>query len=70
MKKLRLINFVPLMITIPSITIGAIAMCHNKVSSSIWIQNIVCLVIAGLISCFAVSNKFIIIRIKTIGFLY
>lgn len=67
MKKLRLINFVPLMITIPSVTIGAIAMYHNKVSSSIWIQNIVCLVIAGLISCFAVSNKFIMIKRRTIG---
>lgn len=50
MKKLKLLNFIPLIITIPSITIGAIAMYQNKISNIIWIQNIACLVIAGLIS--------------------
>lgn len=67
MKKLTLINFISLIITIPSITIGAIAMYHNKISSFIWIQNIACLVIAGLISYFAVSNKFKMISRKTSG---
>lgn len=56
--KLRLTNFIPLIITIPAITIGAIAMYHNKISTFIWAQNIACLVAAGLISYFVVSCKF------------
>lgn len=67
MKKLRLLNFIPLIITIPSITIGAIAMYHNKISIIIWTQNIACLLIAGFISYFAVSNKIKMIRSKTNG---
>jgi cell division protein FtsW (lipid II flippase) len=67
MKKLRLLNFIPLIITIPSITIGAIAMYHNKISIIIWTQNIACFLIAGFISYFAVSNKIKMIRSKTNG---
>lgn len=58
MKKLGLMNFVPLIIPIPSIVLGVIAMYHNRVSVSIWTQNIACLIIAGLISYFVVANKF------------
>ncbi|MDF2557199.1 MAG: cell division protein [Bacillales bacterium] len=67
MKKLRLLNFIPLIITIPAITIGAIAMYHSKISIFIWAQNVACLVITGLISYFVVSNKFKIIRNKFNG---
>lgn len=67
MKKLRLLNFIPLIITIPSITIGAIAMYHNKISIIIWTQNIACLLIAGFISYCAVSNKIKMIRRNTNG---
>jgi cell division protein FtsW (lipid II flippase) len=69
MEKLRLLNFIPLIITIPSIVIGAVVMYHNKISIFIWTQNIACLIITGLISYFAVSNKFKMIRIKTNGIL-
>lgn len=64
MKKLKLINFIPLIISTPSITIGALVMYHNKVSIFIWMQNIACLIIAGLISYFVVTNKFNIRRSK------
>lgn len=56
--KLRLINLIPLIITLPSISIGAVAMYNNKVSTFIWGQNIACFVIAALISYFVISNKF------------
>ena len=67
MKKLRLLNFVSLIIPIPSIAIGAIVMYHNKVSVFIWAQNIACLVITGIISYFIVSNRFKMIKSKTRG---
>jgi len=67
MKKMRLLNFIPLIIPIPSIVIGAIVMYQNKVSFFIWAQNIACLVITGLISYFIVSNKSKTIRNKTNG---
>ncbi len=57
MGDLKLHKFIPVIITMPSITLGAIAMFHNKISALIWTQNIACLVIVGLISYFIVSNK-------------
>lgn len=62
MKKLQWQYFIPLIITMPSIAIGAIAMYHYKIPTFIWAQNIACLVIAGLISFFMISNKFNLIR--------
>jgi cell division protein FtsW (lipid II flippase) len=56
--KLRSANFIPLILATPSITIGAIAMYHNKIPIFIWAQNIACLIVAGLISYFAVWRKF------------
>jgi cell division protein FtsW (lipid II flippase) len=67
LKKLKLMNFFPLIITIPSIAIGALTMSHNKVSIFIWAQNIACLVLLGLISYFVVSNKFNIRTSKFYG---
>lgn len=67
MKKLLLLNFVSLIIPIPSIAIRAIVMYHNKVSVFIWAQNIACLVITGIISYFIVSNRFKMIKSKTRG---
>ncbi len=55
--KLRTANFIPLMLTIPAITIGAIAMYLNEIPTLIWAQNMFFLVIAGLISFFAVLSK-------------
>lgn len=55
--KARTINFIPLLITIPSIVIGAAAMYYNKVPTSIWAQNAAYLVAAGLISYFVALSK-------------
>lgn len=55
--KLKLVNFIPLTIPIPAVTIGVIAMYYNKIPTSIWAQNIFFLVIAGLISTFVTSIK-------------
>lgn len=55
--KIRLSNFTPFIVAVPSITIGAIAMYHNKIPTLVWAQNIACLVIAGLISYFVVSKR-------------
>lgn len=55
--KLRTANFLPLMLTIPAITIGAIAMYLNEIPPLIWAQNIFFLIMAGLISFFVVLSK-------------
>lgn len=57
MKKIKLLNFTPLIITSPSILLGVIAMYYNNVSTSIWIQNSIFFVIAVFISHFIVKNK-------------
>jgi cell division protein FtsW (lipid II flippase) len=55
--KARTRNFIPLLITMPSIVMGAAAMYYNKIPTSIWAQNVAYLVIAGLISYFVVLSK-------------
>jgi cell division protein FtsW (lipid II flippase) len=55
--KARTMNFMPLLITIPSIVMGVVAMYYSKVPTSIWAQNVAYLVIAGLISYFVVLSK-------------
>jgi hypothetical protein len=55
--KTRTMNFMPLLITIPSIVMGVAAMYYSKVPTSIWAQNVAYLVIAGLISYFVVLSK-------------
>jgi hypothetical protein len=62
--KPRIINFIPLIITIPCISIGVVAMYYNKVSTFIWAQNIAYLLLVGMISYFVVLNKFDIIGSK------
>lgn len=57
MKKLRLLNFIPLFMAAPSIIIGAIAMYTNKVPIAILGQNIFYLVLAGIISYFILLKK-------------
>ncbi|MBU3101955.1 MULTISPECIES: hypothetical protein [Clostridium] len=49
-KNLRLLNFIPLLMAVPSIIIGVIVMYVNKVPIAIFGQNIFCLVLAGIIS--------------------
>ncbi|WP_333861439.1 cell division protein [Clostridium sp.] len=62
--KPRIINFIPLIITIPSISIGVVAMYYNKVSTFIWSQNIAYLLIMGMVSYFVVLSKFDVIGSK------
>ncbi|MBW9147637.1 cell division protein [Clostridium sp. CM028] len=57
MKKLRLLNFIPLLMAVPSITIGGIAMYTTKVPIAIFVQNIFYLVLAGIISYFILLKK-------------
>ena len=57
MKKLRLLNFIPLLMAAPSIIIGVIAMYTNKVPIAIFGQNIFYLVIGGIISYFILLKK-------------
>jgi len=57
MKKLRLLNFIPLLMAVPSIIIGVIAMYTNKVPIAIFGQNIFYLIIAELISYFILLKK-------------
>lgn len=65
--KLRLANFTPLIITMPSITIGAIAMFYNKIPSFIWAQNMIFLALGGCISFLGVSSKFNMRKSKFYG---
>lgn len=57
MKKLRLLNLIPLIMTIPAVAIGAMAMKYNGIPMFIWIQNIVCLILMGSISYIILSNN-------------
>ena len=66
MNKLLSSKFTPLIITFPSIVIGITAMYINKVHMVIWGQNIVCLIIAGLISYFVLTKDYRVKKIKPI----
>lgn len=57
MKKVRLVNFIPLIFAAPSVIIGVIVMYLHNVAVVTVGQNIVCLLIGGLISSFVVSRK-------------
>ncbi|GAA0116206.1 cell division protein [Clostridium senegalense] len=66
MKKLKLFNFIPIIITAPAIVIGTIAMYYNRISNFVIIQNIIGLVIMGLISYYLLSRNINICRNKNI----
>jgi len=57
MRKVRLLNFIPLIITAPAVIIGVIVMYLNGVASVIIGQNIVSFLIGGLISAFILSRE-------------
>lgn len=57
MKKLLSSKFAPLIVTLPCTVIGAISMFINKVPILIWVQNIICLMIAGIISYLILSKS-------------
>lgn len=57
MKKVRLLNFLPLIIAAPSVITGVIVMHLQGVAAATVGQNIVCLLIGGLISSFVVSRE-------------
>ncbi len=54
---MKLRNFVPLIIALPSVVIGAVAMYLNKISIGVWSQNIVALIISGFISYLFLKGK-------------
>ncbi|GAA0127138.1 hypothetical protein UT300019_30420 [Clostridium sp. CTA-19] len=66
MKKLKLFNFIPIIMTAPAIVIGAIAMYYNRISNFVIIQNLIGLVIMGLISYYILSGNINICRNKNI----
>lgn len=57
MKK-YLLNYIPIITTLPAIIIGTIAMHMNNVPISIYIQNILCFLILGLSSYFLLKSKY------------
>lgn len=57
MKKHNLRYFLPLVVTLPSVVVGAIAMKFNGIPQMIFAQNLAYLLIAWLVSCFAVSIR-------------
>lgn len=57
MKKLKLLNFIPVIITAPAIILGIVAMYFNSISSSIWIQNIIFYIVIAMISYCVVCSK-------------
>ena len=56
MEKLLSSKLAPLIVTLPCTVIGAISMFINKVPILIWGQNIICLMIAGIISYLILSK--------------
>jgi hypothetical protein len=67
MKK-GLLNYIPIIIATPSIIIGTMAMYINDVPTFIYLQNIFCLIIAGLISYFVISKEYKVNKNTTISF--
>lgn len=65
MKK-YLLNYIPIITTLPAIIIGAIAMHLNDISTSIYIQNILCFIILGLISYYSLKSKYKIFETKSV----
>lgn len=55
--QLRLLRFIPFIVTLPSVMIGVIAMRFHGVPVFTYGQNIFCLVITGIISYFVISAK-------------
>lgn len=57
MKKKGLLKYIPIIIAAPSIIIGTVTMYINEVSPFIYTQNILYLILAGLISYFVISRE-------------
>lgn len=51
-------NCIPLIMAAPAIIIGAIAMYTNEIPTVIWVQNVICLIIGGLISYSLLTRNF------------
>lgn len=65
MKK-YLLNYIPIITMLPAIIIGAIAMHLNNISTSIYIQNIICFAILGLVYYFLLKSKYNFCETKSI----
>lgn len=67
---MKLKNFVPVLLALPSVTIGVIAMYLNRIPLIIWSQNIVTLIILGLISYQYLKNKRRFREINSFGIIF
>lgn len=67
--KLRILDFLPILVSFPAVFIGVIAMYFNKVPMFIWIQNVVFFTIAGSLSCFLITYKRNIRLLKPTSFI-
>ncbi len=47
----------PIAIMIPSIAIGSLIMYWNQVPAMIWIQNILCFLLASIVACVVIKHK-------------
>lgn len=66
---MKLRNFLPLIIALPSVTIGAVAMYLNEISIGIWSRNIVALIILGSISYLFLKEKPELSKRNSFGFI-
>lgn len=66
---MRTRNFIPLIIALPPVTIGAVAMYLNNISIGIWSRNIITLIILGFISYLFLKDKPKLSNKKSFGFI-
>lgn len=57
MTKIKFKYFITLIVPLPAVIIGAIAMSRHNIPSKYFVLNIVCLLIGWLISCYAISKN-------------
>lgn len=67
MTKNRFDYFITLIVALPAVIIGAIAMSAHNIQSINFILNIVCLLIGWLISCYVISKHSKISKSRTYG---
>ena len=53
----KLMKYIPFITMLPAIIVGAVAMNLNNIPTSIYIQNILCFVILGVVYFFMQKSK-------------
>jgi len=54
---MKVSRFLPIVVTFPSVVIGAIAMKYNGIATIIWSQNLIGLLVIALISYYILPRK-------------